>query len=188
MRATFLRPVRPAFALGLALGPALALVAQAAPVRHEAAGLRFAVPGDWTRVPAPSDMRAAQYRIPRAEGDPDDGEIVLFFFGPNRGGGVEENLNRWYGQFTQPDGKASKDVAVKTTRKVRDLDVTLVDLSGTYAGMGPGAAPAPNRRMLAAIVEGKGGPWFWKAIGPAATIETAKAGFDQLIDSLELHR
>jgi hypothetical protein len=159
----------------------------AAPVRHEAAGLRFAVPAEWTRVPAPSDVRAAQYRIPRAGNDTKDGEIVLYFFGPNRGGGVEENLTRWYGQFTQPDGRPSKDIAVKTTRKVRGLDVTVVDLSGTYAGMGPGAAPAPNHRMLGAIVEGKGGPWFWKAVGPSATIEAAKPAFDQLIDSLEPH-
>jgi hypothetical protein len=165
---------------------ALAIAAQGAPVRHEAAGLRFAVPGEWTRVPAPSDVRAAQYRIPRAGGDTDDGEIVLYFFGPNRGGGVDENVTRWYGQFSQPDGRASKDVAVRTTRKVRDLDVTLVDLSGTYAGMG-GVPPAPNRRMLAAVVEGKGGPWFWKAIGPAATIDAAKPGFDELIGSLESH-
>jgi hypothetical protein len=164
---------------------ALPLVVHAATVRHQAAGLRFALPGEWTRVPAPSDVRAAQYRIPRVADDPDDGEIVLYFFGANRGGGVEENLNRWYGQFTQPDGKPSKDAAVKTTRKVKDLDVTLVDLSGTYSGMG--GAPAPNRRMLAAIVEGKGGPWFWKAVGPAATIEAAKGAFDELIGSLERH-
>jgi hypothetical protein len=163
------------------------LGAHAATVRHEAAGLRFAVPGEWARVPAPSDVRAAQYRIPRIDGDPDDGEIVLYFFGPNRGGGVEENLTRWYGQFTRPDGKPTKDSAVKTTRKVGDLQVTLVDVSGTYAGMG-GTPPAPNRRMLAAVVEGKGGPWFWKAVGPAATIEAAKPAFDQLIGSLEQHR
>src|SRR5437867_2545214 len=32
----------------------------------EAAGLRFAGPRDWSRVPAPSDVRAAQDRLPRA--------------------------------------------------------------------------------------------------------------------------
>jgi len=163
----------------------LAAVAGAATIRHEAAGPRFAVPAEWPRVPAPSDVRAAQYRIPRAEGDAKDGELVLYFFGANRGGGVEENLARWYGQFTQPDGRPTKDVAVRTTRKVRGLEVTVVDVSGTYTAMG--GAPAPNHRLLAAIVEGKGGPWFWKAVGPAATIEAAKPGFERMIDALEPH-
>jgi len=43
----------------------------------EAAGIRFAVPRDWSRVPAPSDVRAAQDRLPRAPGDGEDGELLL---------------------------------------------------------------------------------------------------------------
>lgn len=164
---------------------ALAGVLHAAPMRQEAAGLRFAVPAEWPRVPAPSDVRAAQFRIPGAEGA--DAEVVLYFFGANRGGGVDDNLTRWYGQFTQPDGRSSKDVAVKTTRKVNGLDVTLVDLAGTYTGMGPDAGTKSGQRMLGAIVEGKGGPWFWKAVGPAATIEAAKPAFEQVVDSIEPH-
>ena len=57
----------------------------------EAAGIRFAVPRDWSRVPAPSDVRAAQYRIPRAAGDGEDGELVLFFFGKGKGPSAPSN-------------------------------------------------------------------------------------------------
>jgi hypothetical protein len=171
---------------------ALAAPAAADTVRTEAASLRYALPGAWTRVPAPSDMRAAQYTIPRAGGDTEDGEMILFFFGESKGGGVDDNLERWYGQFTQPDGKPSRDAAVLTIHTVKGLRVTAVDLSGTYAGMqAPGAAksaPKPGFRMLAAVIEGKGGPWFFKAVGPTATLAQAKPDFDKLLDSLDVHR
>ena len=126
----------------------------------EDAGLRYRVPKDWTRVPAPSDMRAAQYRVPGADGL--DAELVLFFFGVGQGGGADANLERWYSQFSQPDGSASRDKAVVTRRTVNTLAVTAVDLSGTYTPTRRGgpAQAKPGQRMLAAVIEGEGGPWF----------------------------
>ena len=171
----------------------LALAAQVAadPMRHEAAGLRFSVPRSWVRVPAPSDVRAAQYKIPRAGSDAEDGELILFFFGKGKGGGVPDNLDRWYGQFTQPDGKPSRDAAVLTVRTVNGLRVTAVDLGGSYTAMaGPMQQKAdakPAYRMLGAIVEGEDGPWFFKATGPSATMVGAKPDFDTLVLSLEPH-
>jgi hypothetical protein len=175
--------------LFLALGLAVPVGAQT--TRTEAARLRFAVPTTWTRMPAPSDMRAAQYRLPRAPGDTEDGELVLFFFGAGKGGSTEDNLNRWYGQFEQPDGRPSRDAAVLTIRNVKGLKVTAVDLAGTYRGSGmkPGEAVPPRAgfRMLAAVVEGEGGPWFFRATGPAATIAQAKSDFDALLASVATH-
>jgi hypothetical protein len=159
-------------------------------VRTEAARLRFAVPAAWTRVPAPSDFRAAQWKIPHTAEDKDDGSLVLYFFGEGKGGGVQENLDRWYGQFTQPDGRPSKDAAVITMKTVNGLRVTAVDLSGSYEGMAMGGgkdAPKAGYRMLAAVIEGEGGPWFWKTIGPEATMAAAKSGFDAMLASLEAH-
>jgi hypothetical protein len=176
----------------LLLALLLAPVHAADTVRTEAAALRFSVPTAWTRVPAASDVRAAQFRLPRAAGDTDDAEVVLFFFGPGKGGGVPDNLERWYGQITQPDGRPSRDVAVQSERTVNGLRVTAVDVSGTYRGMGMSpATPGPERpdyRLLAAVVEGEGGPWFLKAVGPRNTIARAKPAFDALLGSLEAHR
>lgn len=170
---------------------AVAVVSAAAETsRKEDAGLRYSVPTTWQRVPAPSDMRAAQYRIPRSGADTEDGELVLFFFGKGQGGGVEQNIERWYGQFTQPDGRPTKEVAVISTRKVGGVEITEVDLSGSYkpAAMGGGStAEKPNYRMLAAIVQGEGGPWFFRATGPKTTIQNAQAGFSEMLGSLEPH-
>lgn len=175
-----------------------AMAAQAAdpagkPAMHRVqdAGLRYQVPASWQRVPAPSDMRAAQYRIDGPTAEPgDDAEAVLFFFGPGQGGTTEANLERWYGQFTQPDGKPSRDAAVMTVRTVRGLKVTSVDLSGTYTAQmkpGQGGGPQPGTRMLAAAIEGAGGPWFLRVVGPAATVAAVAPEFDQTVLSVEAH-
>jgi hypothetical protein len=189
-----------ALALALALGPAALADAEDAVKRTEAASLRLSTPIGWTQVPAPSDVRAAQFQIPRASGDAEDGELILFFFGAGKGGGVEDNLARWYAQFEQPDGRPSRDAGVVVIRTVNGLRVTSLDLSGTHLGMrmpgGPAPTPKPGWRLLAAVVETTespaggppGGPWFFKATGPTATIAAAKADFDRMLASLEYHR
>ena len=161
-------------------------------VRGEAVGLRFSAPRAWDRVPASADTRAAQWKIRRAPGDPEDGEVVLSFFGRGQGGSAQETLERWAGEFSQPGGRPSHDAAIVTSRTVNGLRVTAVDLAGTYrAGPMPsGPLPPPKRgfRMLGAIVEGDDGPWFLRAIGPERTIAAAKPGFDATLDSLTPHR
>jgi hypothetical protein len=158
-------------------------------VRTEAVGLRFSVPAGWTRVPAASDVRAAQWRIPQPA-DGQEGELVLFFFGKGKGGSAQENLDRWYAQVTEPDGRPSRDAGVVTIRTINRLRVTSLDLPGTYRPMaaGGGAEPRPGSRLLAAVVEGDDGPWFFRAAGPDATMVAAKAGFDALLGSVEPHR
>jgi hypothetical protein len=174
----------------IALMAAAVSVASADPVRTQAAGLRFSHPGEWVRVPAPSDMRAAQFRVPRTGADTEDAEAVLFYFGAGQGGGTQENLERWYGQMTQPDGKPSKDAGIVTIKTVKGLKVTALDLAGTYKGMPAPGQPAvakPGYRLLAAAIEGEGGPWFFRVVGPDATVKAAKPGFDALLESVEAH-
>lgn len=156
-------------------------------LRTESAGLRFSVPSEWTRVPAASEMRQAQFRIPRAAGDSEDGELVLFHFENGQGGSVQDNLDRWLAQLKQPDGSAAKDKATTVIRPVKTLKATSLDASGDYTGMGDKTAK-PGWRLLGAVIEGPGGPWFFKAVGPQATIEAAKSGFDALVNSVEPHK
>ncbi len=141
---------------------ALLAVAVAVPVaadtmRSEAAGLRFQVPGDWARVPAPSDMRAAQFRVPHTEGDGEDGELVLFFFGKEQGGSADQNVDRWTGQFTQPDGKSSKDARVVMIRTVNGLKETSVEVAGSYQPAQMGGAGGEAKAGLAAPRRGDRG-------------------------------
>ncbi len=153
--------------------------ALAAPVAAQPA-LRYEPPAEWIEEPAASPMRVAQFRLPRVPGDPEDGELVVFYFGGG-GGAVDANLQRWIGQMEQPDGRSSFEVAATTAFDANGLDVTLLDVPGTYvAAVRPGAAERldkPDFRLLAAVVESPVGPWFFKLTGPARTIARWDAAF-----------
>ncbi|HET9481033.1 MAG TPA: hypothetical protein VFP98_04685 [Candidatus Polarisedimenticolia bacterium] len=153
--------------------------------RASFAGFSFEVPQGWVSEQPSSGMRLAQYRIPPAAGDPQAGECALFHF-PGQGGTVQANLDRWYGQFEQPDGGSTAERArVETFTAAGGLAVTLTDVSGTYlASMGsmspmgsvPADHPSPARtgyRMVAGVVETAAGPWFLKCVGPEATMAAA---------------
>ncbi len=151
----------------------------AAPASAQPA-LRYDPPAEWIEEPGASPMRVAQFRLPRVPGDPEDGELVVFYFGGG-GGTVEANLERWIGQMEQPDGRSSFEIASTTAFDANGLDVTLLDVPGTYvAAVRPGAAERldkPDFRLLAAVVETPAGPWFFKLTGPARTIARWDAPF-----------
>ncbi len=148
----------------------------------KAGGLAFTIAPEWQSAPPSSSMRAAQFSVPAAEGDPEGGELVLF---QGIGGSAKMNLDRWVGQFKQPAGAEPK----MSQNELGPLTVYTLDVSGDYsASVGPMMmAQTVNKsdyRMLAAVVEGPGGPWHIKLTGPQATVEQWKPAFDRMIDSL----
>src|SRR5213594_3099496 len=102
-------------------------------------GLTFTAPAAWHARPAASAMRVAEFVVPKAAGDPEDAEVIVYFFGISVGS-VNANVDRWIGQMQQPDGSASKDKARREAQTINGLKVTMVDLAGTYvAEVRPGA-------------------------------------------------
>lgn len=189
-----IRPALVALALVGLAGPALLAQDEpkpAPPGPRTVAGVTFTPPRDagWVEEPPRSSMRAAQYRIPRAEGDARDAELVIFYFGGG-GGSVEDNLDRWTSQFQQPDGRPSREVAKLEERETPDgLTAHLIDLPGTYvAETRPGSGERvhePGSRLLGAIVETPAGPFFVKLVGPDATVRAAKDAFLAFVDSFQ---
>lgn len=140
------------------------------------------VPAGWETAPNPSAMRKATYKIKKAAGDPEDAELSV----SQAGGSVDQNVQRWIGQFEQKQGEEPK----RSERKVGDLKVTTVEVHGTFKsgmpGMGP-AEPKTGWALLGAIVETPAGSsWFFKLTGPDKTVTAARADFDKLVDSLRL--
>ncbi|MSS73181.1 MAG: hypothetical protein EXS64_17065 [Candidatus Latescibacteria bacterium] len=148
-------------------------------------------PSAWKTETPTSGMRKAQYTLPKAKTDHEDASLIVFYFGQSQGGSVEDNLARWYGQFQQSDGSASKDKAKVDKKTVSGMPVTVVDVSGTYSPgsmnpmMGAGPEPKPGYRMLAAIVETAQGAYFFKLTGPEHTVEQGHKSFDRFIDQIQ---
>lgn len=138
---------------------------------HDTGDLAFDVPKGWESKPPSSNMRLAQGVIPGPGGP---GEFAVFFFGAGGGGSAEANIERWIGQME------SKDHPKSQTFEANGFKVTWVEVQGTLqpTGMGSGpTTPQPNSRLLGAVVEGAGGPWFFKATGPEKTLAAEREHF-----------
>lgn len=159
-------------------------------VASQAGKLMYEPPETWVREPVASSMRVDQFRIPAAEGDPEDGELVVFYFGPTGAGGMEANIARWRGQFSAEDGGALPDDAFgRTVRTINGMDVTVVEATGRFSpgAMRFGAEPPPAKddmKLLAAIVDTPNGPWYFKAVGPQKTMEGQDALFSKFLNTL----
>ncbi len=140
----------------------------------------------WQTVTPSSSMRKAQFTLPRVADDAEDAELAVFYFGAGQGGSVEANLQRWYGQFTQPDSSASADKAKTANAVVDGMNLTIVDLSGTYVGStmpGMEVQNKPNFRMLAAVLETPQGAYFFKLVGPEKTVAHWANSFSEFVKS-----
>jgi hypothetical protein len=151
--------------------------------------LAFHAPAAWHTRPPASSMRVAEFVIPRAQGDSEDAELIVYYFGAQGGGGAQANIDRWIGQMQQPDARPPADSAKTESRTINGLAVTGVDVSGTYvAEVRPGSSEhynKPDFRLLAAVVNTPSGPYYIKLTGPSRTVAAAKPGYDAFLGSLE---
>ena len=161
-----------------------------APTTQTVAGdVHYVAPEGWTVEKPTSEMRLAQYKLPKAEGDGEDGLLVVYYFGPGQGGTPEANLERWVNQVKQPDGSASKDKAKTETLTVNGLRVSAVDVLGNYSGgMSLDSAPKDSKsiyRLRGAVIETPKGSYFVKLTGPEKTVGHWDQAYMAYINSFE---
>ena len=144
----------------------------------------FKLPPKWEAQQPNSSMRRAQVS---ASGSAGPAELIVYFFGPQGAGTAKANIDRWIGQFANPDGSPISD-AKQTTSKISTFEVTQVEVAGQYAGgmaaTGQAQPVKGGQRLLAAIVNTDGGPYYFKFLGPDATVTEHRAAFDDLIASV----
>jgi hypothetical protein len=163
------------------IGPGQAAALMAGPPAS-AGPLQWTTPPGWTEQPPSSSMRVAQWALSGAGGD---AECAILRLGG--GGSVDDNINRWIGQFTQPDGSSSASHAVRADQTVNGLQVTTLELSGTFQTRNPPMSgpvvDMPNYAMFGAIVETSSGPFFLKCTGPEATMTAQHDQLGALVQS-----
>lgn len=148
--------------------------------------IAWTVPKEWVEEPPKSEMRKAQYRLPAASGDKEDGECVVYYFGAGQGGEVKANLDRWAAQF---GGRGSAPPKFSQTT-AGGFTINRAEARGTYTpspmsmGGGPDPEPRPGYMLLGAIVPGPDANWFFKCTGPEKTMEANRARFDALLASI----
>lgn len=135
----------------------------------------FEVADGLVREVPKSQMRKAQFRLPRVGDDQEDGEMSVIV----ASGSVDDNIDRWRKQFVE------NPPADRSSYEPGGTKVTTVRIAGTFtASRGPfagGGTPKKDFRLWAAIVDmGGGSSLFFKAVGPRATI----ASFEDRLEAM----
>ena len=142
-------------------------------VRVSAADYSFSLPQGWERREPSNSMRLFELAAPGVGDAPQP--IAAFSLA---GGPIDANITRWVGQFAEPDAERSRE-----TRQLAGTTVHLVEMAGTFRGMG---GPAQEDTVMrAAIVERPGQPnLFIKMTGGSAAMDAAKDGWTAMIESI----
>jgi hypothetical protein len=139
-------------------------------------GLRWSTPAGWSELPTTA-LRVANFRV----GDDERAECYLTLLAGN-GGGLAANVNRWRAQMGL--GALSADEVAKLPRKtLLGADATLVDLRGSFSGMG--GAALDDARLVGLLAIGPQGAAFLKMTGPSSALENQLDSFLALAASLQ---
>jgi hypothetical protein len=141
---------------------------------------KITTPAGWQQQQPKSTIVMYEFSSPAVEDDKANGRMTVMA----AGGSVEQNVDRWYGQFKQPDGSDSKDKAKLEKRMIAGRDVHFFDLSGTYREPFGATGDQPNYRMLAAIIVTPEANFYVKYYGPRKTITANEKPFKEMIESL----
>lgn len=141
-------------------------------------------PTAWNKVEAKSSMIEVEVKVPMADGDDSerDGRLTIMA----AGGSIDANIERWKGQFSQPDGSATSEKTKVEEIEVDGMKAHMVDISGTYGERARMTAPPTMRedyRMLAAIIETGTQQYFIKFYGGSTTVEANEERFKNFIKS-----
>ena len=138
------------------------------------AGLDWDVPAGWV-VGAVRSMRLVTFNSGGVE-------CYIAELG-GMGGGAEANFNRWRGQLGQPPLAAGEFDALPKIR-VLNQDAPLMDVVGTYRGMGD--SEQANSKLLGTLASDGERTFFVKMVGPATEVEQQREAFLGLCASLRV--
>lgn len=145
--------------------------------RIEVGGLVMPKPVTWVWTAPTMQFRALQYAVPALGVNSPAAELVFSVFPAGDGGPVGANLDRWANQFREGEAAAQSK---RGEGAVGGLKVSTIESVGAYMGMGA-AAPRPGYMQLGAIVQAPGRNVFIKIVGPQATVESNRKGFEEMI-------
>jgi len=143
-------------------------------------GLSYDVPKEWKAEKPASNMRKAQFSVPDCDGQEAAAELIVFHFGDGAGS-KEDNLARARSQMAPAED--APEPREETFTSAGGLEVTAVDLTGTYSDQLTGKTLADSR-MIWAYVSTPSGPYFFKLVGPRGTVSDWADEFTALLRSI----
>ncbi|HJZ90839.1 MAG TPA: hypothetical protein VKE40_08185 [Gemmataceae bacterium] len=155
----------------------------------EIAGMKSKAPEGWKEEPPANEMRLTQFKLPKAEGDPEDAQLIIFKFAGGSGT-AEQNLQRQRAKFKPAEGKDKVEEKLDKVQ-VGKIEAPYQDLSGTFLSKFPPNAPTAkvtekaNYRQLYVILVTDKGDFYPTLVGPAKTVEKHKKEFEEFLKNFK---
>lgn len=145
------------------------LMPSAEPATRPAA-FTWDVPAEWKSLPA-SGMRTASFSFTAA--DQTIADISVIVLGGDAGG-LTANINRWRGQIglhdlSEAEVKAAAEIVNAPAGRIQFCFFTNPETKTGIAG---------------GVLSGTDAQWFFKMMGPEATVTEAKASFVKFLQSV----
>jgi hypothetical protein len=126
-------------------------------------------------------FRQLQYSVPGSAGS-GAAELIFSVFKQGDGGPVDMNIQRWVGQFRPTDGTDAR--VEQRTATIEGNTVTILELEGSYAGMGA-AAPRSGWAQFGAIIQAPGRTVYIRLLGPAETVLMNASVFEEMVTTMQ---
>jgi hypothetical protein len=155
----------------------------------EMAGMKSKTPSNWKEEEPSSNMRLTQFKLPKAEGDTEDAELIIFYF-KGGSGSAEDNMKRQLAKFKPLEGKEKLDVKVDKI-KVGKIEAPYQDITGNYLKKTRPFDPADkgkemtNYRQIYVPLITESGDFYPTLVGPAKTVEKHKKAFDEWLKNFK---
>jgi hypothetical protein len=176
------------------VGIALAVLVAAAeppkdakPVEVVLDGLKSTTPGEWKAEKPSNLLRAYQFKVPRAVGDKEDGEVYVL---TTVHGTPAENIARLKELFVLPTSLAKEKAVREWDIKNSKATLTCLDIQGTYYVKSKPVDTAakevrPDYRMIAAVWMSKDAAFSIRMVGPKKTVEAHAKEFDEWLHNFK---
>ena len=171
--------------------------AKSKPTKLELEGgkITMMAPKEWKRTtpksPMLARMLAYEFAVPA---DAKEGDSTARVTVMPAGGSIEQNIARWISQFSQPDGKSTKEATKVEEFEAGGNKVHWVDITGTFSetmGGGPFSGgktvKREGHRMIGAIVVPKGSQrkYFFKMTGEKKLVEKFAADYKKMLKEMK---
>ena len=143
--------------------------------RHDGPGLDYSLPDGWRELPAKC-MRFVNLEVGSTQC------YVIELAG--EAGGLAMNLNRWRGEVGLPPLDQA-GVAALDTLSVMGQEAPLLEITGTYEGMG--GPKGQDSRVLGVPIIRPTSSLFVKMVGPNAEVLAQRDSFLRFVGSLHEH-
>lgn len=154
--------------------------AAAKPTEVTLDGLKSTAPAAWKSEKPANLLRAYQFKVPRAVGDKEDGDVYVL---TTVHGSPAENISRLKALFVLPTSMPKEKAVREWDIKNSKATLTCLDIQGTYYVKDKPIDAAvkevrPDYRMIAAVWVSKDASYSIRMVGPKKTVEAHAKEFE----------